>query len=108
MSTCCFIVLSAILGSSLIAHIGMVMVADGAPASKTSILIFAPALVGIAAPASMVKPSSAAAIVLMIVLRVIFQVRGRRYKPSPGLGMCPREQRSSRGELVCQCPGDEP
>src|SRR5258705_6285914 len=72
----------------------MVMVADGAPASKMSILIFVPAFAGIAAPASMVKPSSVAAIVLMIVLLIV-QVRGRRYGPSLGLRMFRGAQRAS-------------
>src|ERR1700674_5849657 len=102
MSTCSFIALPAILGSSLEApfttHIGMVMVAEGAPPSKTSILIFAPALAGIAAPASMTEPSSAAAMVLMIVLLETIQVRGCAYEPSLCLRMFLAEQRSSSGE----------
>src|SRR5437660_701592 len=75
----------------------MVMVADGAPASKTSILIFAPALAGIAAPASMAKPSSAAAMLFMIVLRVTIQAMRRRYEPSLGLRMSLTEQRARPG-----------
>src|SRR6266702_3230900 len=101
MSTCSFIALPAILGSSLEAlfttHIGMVMVADGAPASKTSILIFAPALAGIAAPASMAKPSSAAAMLFMIVLRVTIQAMRWRYEPSPRWRMSLTEQQARPG-----------
>src|SRR4029079_4950448 len=97
-STCSFMAVAATLGSSLEApfttHSGMVMVADGAPASNTSIRMLGLALAAIVLPTNIAEPRTAAAIAFMIMLHAFVLLVGARYGASSRLSVLRRAQQS--------------